>query len=192
MAAARERVDGIRGAGGVEARADHGGKYEGIPPVLVGERVEIGNVDIDGLARLNVGDFLLENVRPVLHQQACLVALVPRRAVDGLGFFLLPQNAANGTLPDDHQKLGDGGFFRQGKDIDGLDFGVKRVGKLLFDPDRADMAGDGSIHGRVLQGQRHLFRTVSLIFGTERLRPATRNRGPGCLHRLKRRDRRTL
>ena len=164
-AAARERVDRVRVAGRVEARTDHRGKHEGVPPVLVGECMEIGDIDIDSLAGLDIGDFLLENVRPMLNQQACLVALVPRRAVDGLGFFLFAQDTANGTLPDDHQKPGDRGFFRQGKYIDGLDLRVERIGKLLFDPDRADMAGDGGVHGGVLQGERDLFCAVEVIVG---------------------------
>jgi hypothetical protein len=104
--------------------------------------MEIGDIDVDGLAGPDIGDFLLEYVRPMLNQQACLVALVPRRAVDGLGFFLFAQDTANGALPDDHQKLGDRGFFRQGKYIDGLDLRVEWVGELLLDLNGADMAGN--------------------------------------------------
>ena len=155
----------VRMAGRVETRTHHRGEHKGVPPVPVGERVEVGDVDINGFAGFDVGDFLLEDVRTVLNQQARLVALFPRRVVDDLGFFPLPQDAANGTLPDDHQEPGDRGFLRQGKDIDGLDLRVKGVGKLLFDTDRADMAGDGGVHGRVLQGQRHLCRISGFICG---------------------------
>ena len=138
-------------AGRVETGSDDGGKHERIPPVPVGERVKVGDVDIDGFAGLDVGHLLFENVRPPLNQEARPVALCPRLAVDGLSFFLFAQDAANGSLSDDHQELGHRGFFRQRKEVDGLDPGVERVGELLLDLDRADMTGDGGIHGGMLQ-----------------------------------------
>ena len=61
--------------------------------------MEVGDVDVDGLAGFDVGDLLLEYVRPPLHEQARPVALGSRLAVDGLGFFLFAQNAANRTVP---------------------------------------------------------------------------------------------
>ena len=172
LAASRQRGDRVRVSRRVVARADDGGKDEGVPAVLVRQRVEIRDVDLDRVAGLDVGDLLLEDVRPPLHQQAGPVALRPRLAVDGFRFLLLPQDAANGAVADYHQEFADRGFFRKGEEVHGFDLRIERIREALVDLNRADVTGDRGIHGGVLEGQRHEFRARGRVVAL-----------PACHHR---------
>ncbi len=138
----RHGDDGIARADGVVARTDDRREHERVPTVLVRERVEVADVDVDALAGLDVRDLLLEDVRPVLHEQARAVTLCARILVDLPRLLLLAQDAADLALADRHHELVDGGLLGQREEVHGLDLFVVRVLELLRDVDGRDVAGD--------------------------------------------------
>ena len=73
--AARNSHDGITGAGRIVSRTYYSWEHEGIPTILVLKSVKIGDVYVYGLPRLDVCDLLFKDVRPMLHEKACPVAL---------------------------------------------------------------------------------------------------------------------
>ena len=135
-----DRPDAVGAARRVEARADDHREDELVPAVRVGERVEVLDVDVDLLARLDVGDRLREDVRPLLGEQRGDVALAAGLLVDLLGLLALADDAANPPLADGHDELIDRRVLRQREDVHRLDLLAERILELLRDLDRGDVA----------------------------------------------------
>ncbi len=127
-----------------------------VPAIVVGERIEVLDINVDRFPWLDVSDLLLEDVRPVLHEQTCLVTLRACFTVDRLGFFLFPENAANLAIPDDHQEFTHRGFLGERKQVNRFDLRIKRIVELLPYIDRADVTVNTCFDVRVFQGQRDL------------------------------------
>ena len=72
---------------------------------------------VDRLTWFDVGDFLLENIRPVLDEQTRTVPLAARFVVNRLCLLFLAQDAADAAFADDHQEFIDRGFFRQREQV---------------------------------------------------------------------------
>ena len=125
-AAAADRADAVGAARRVEPRADDHREDELVPAVGVGQRVEVADVDVDLLARLDVGDRLGEDVRPLLGQQRGDVALALGLLVDLLGLLALADDAADLPLADGHDELVDRRVVRQREDVDRLDLARRR------------------------------------------------------------------
>jgi len=67
--AAGDAPDAVRRSWRVEARRDHHREIKFIPAIGVLQRVEVADVDIDLLPRLDVGHLLLKHVRPLLLEE---------------------------------------------------------------------------------------------------------------------------
>ena len=103
---------------------------------MMRERMEVTDVDVDLLAGFDIRDLLLEDVRPVLREQACLVSLSARLRIDFFGLLALAKNAANAPLADRHHEFSDRGFLGQREQVHGLDFlRETEVSKVVTHPD---------------------------------------------------------
>ena len=142
VAAARRGTDAVGRSGRVEAGADDHREHELPRVVVVAERLEVGDVDVDGLAGLDVGDLLREDVRALLRHERGDVALGASVRVDLLGFFAFADDAADRPVADGHEELVDRAVLRQREDVDRFDLGVEGVVEALLHADRADVAAD--------------------------------------------------
>ena len=97
--------------------------------------MKIGDVHIDLLERVDVGDVLCEHVGPLLGQQRRDIPLGLRVFVDSLRFLALADDPADVPLADGHHKAGDRGVVRQRKNIQRFDLAIVRVVELLVDFD---------------------------------------------------------
>ena len=79
--------------------------------------MEIVQLDVNLLARLDVGDGLREDVGPLLREQRRHVALAFGRRVNRLRLLAFADDAADVPVADGHDELVDGGIVRQREDI---------------------------------------------------------------------------
>ncbi len=147
------RADAIGGARRVEARTDHHRKHELVVAVVVGERVVVRDVDVDLLARLDVGDRLGEDVGPLLGEERSDVALLARLDVELLGLLALADDAANVAVADRHDELAHRRVLRQREDIERLDLLAVRILVPLLHLHAGDVASDAGAHVGVLERQ---------------------------------------
>src|SRR2546421_10138686 len=72
----RNRTDSLRRSRRIKSRPHDHREDKFIRPIVVAERVEVAQVDVDLFARLDVGDFLGEDVGPLLREQRRGISLV--------------------------------------------------------------------------------------------------------------------
>ena len=101
--------------------------------------MEVLDVDIDLFARFDVGNFLREDVRPLLRHQRCDVTLAASGFVDLLSLFSFANHSADLAFADSHHEVIDGRVLRQRKHVDRFDFGVVWIVELLRDVDAGDV-----------------------------------------------------
>jgi hypothetical protein len=156
VGAARHGADAAARAGRVEARSDHHREDELVLAVGVAERVEVRELDVDRLPRLDVCDRLREDVRPLLREERRGVSLALRLGVDALGVGAFPDDAPDVALADRHHELAHGGVLGEREDVDRLDLLGERDHVGLTDADRLDVSRDGGVDVRVAQRKRHV------------------------------------
>ena len=156
VAAPRRCADAVGRAGRVEAGTDDHREHELPRVVVVAERLEVRDVDVDGLAGFDVGDLLREDVRSLLRHQRGDVAVGAGLRVDPLGFLSLADDAPDRPVADGHQELVDRAVLRQREHVDRFDLRIERVVETLLHADRADVAADVRAHLGVLERDRDL------------------------------------
>ena len=152
---AGDRADAVRRARRIKTRGDNHREDKLVLAFLVLERAEVGDVDVDPLARLDIGHFLAENVGPLLCEKRGDISRGPSFLVDLLGFLALANHAADLPLADGHQKIGNSRVMGQRKHVFRFDLRIIRISELLRDIDRCDKRGDLPIDGGVLEWHCH-------------------------------------
>ena len=122
---------GRTAAAGDVARADDHREDPLEEAVLVGQRLDVADLDLDGHPRLDVGHGLGKDVRPFLVQEAGDFTRGARGLVNPARFLFLLDLSHHAPAPDEHHHPVDGGLVRQGKDVERLDLLVRLVDEGL-------------------------------------------------------------
>ena len=157
----------VRSTGDI-ARPDDHREVVRVDPILPFQILDVADGDGHLLAGLDVGDRLCKYVGAFLIEEAGDVAGLFGGLVDLprlLAGFDLP---ADNPLADGHGHVVDGGVLTEREDVDGLDFVVVGVVKLLCNFHPGDVAGYLDVHVSVLERAG----AQLLTFGSERLQHA--------------------
>ncbi len=144
------------------APADNHRKDEAVGAVLVRERLDVGDDDLDARAREDVGDRLREDVRPLLFEQARDLARRSRRLVGGSRLLALLDLGANDAVADAHRHAVDRRAVREREEVDGLDRSVEGVLELLGDGHARDEAAHVGLHVGMFERARAARRAFTI------------------------------
>jgi hypothetical protein len=117
--------------------------------------VEVRDVDVDLLPRLDVRDGLCEDVVPLLRHERRDAALAALLLVDLLRLLALADHPPDRAVADDHDEVAHGGVVGQREDVHRLDLRVVRVVVLLFDGDGREVDRDLRLDVGVLERDRN-------------------------------------
>ena len=136
---------------GNEARPDDHREAELVGARVVGEQVDVADLDLDAAAGRDVGHALGEDVGPFLLQQAGRGAARHRVLVDEPCVVAPLDHSDDAPCADQHRHLIDGCGAREGEDVDRLDRLVQRVDEGLLHAHAGDEARYLSLDRSVLQ-----------------------------------------
>ena len=156
VSAAGHRANAVSASRRVKARSNHHGEHKFIPAIAVIECVEILDVDIDVFARLNIRDFLREDIGPFLGQERGGVALPLGSNIDFLSLLAFTDDAPDASLANHHDKFIHSGILRQWEHVNRLNLGVIGIIEFLDNLNTGNIAINSSLNGRVLEGQGDL------------------------------------